>query len=189
MAGANICRLSGTCNPTVCAWRWKEESNAVKCVEVCEVCVRGGWCTVRVSIHQSEGGDVQRVPKLPHHQPAVHIWHAFTLTHTHTHAHLLGIHNTDAAEINIIQVTKKKKGNTLWSWCRDWALCRSHHPAASGKSRPSQRSGQILRPIQYLNRVKENRPGKPAHRKNFCTYNMQHYIHRSTYRKHSKKNL
>lgn len=41
-------------------------------------------CTMRVSIHQSEDRDVQRVPKLSHHQPAVHIWHAFTLIHTNT---------------------------------------------------------------------------------------------------------
>lgn len=39
-------------------------------------------CTMRVGIHQSEDGDVQRVPKLSHHQPAVHIWHAFSLIHT-----------------------------------------------------------------------------------------------------------
>ncbi len=41
-------------------------------------------CTMRVCIHQSEDGDVQRLPKLSHHQPAVHIWHAFTLKHTNT---------------------------------------------------------------------------------------------------------
>lgn len=37
--------------------------------------------TVRVSVHQSEDGDVQRVPKFSHHQPAVHVRHTFTLTH------------------------------------------------------------------------------------------------------------
>lgn len=41
-------------------------------------------CTVRVGIHQGKDGDVQRVPKLPHHQPAVNIWHAFTLKHRNT---------------------------------------------------------------------------------------------------------
>lgn len=39
---------------------------------------------MRVSVHQSENRDVQCVPKLSHHQPAVDIWHAFTLINTNT---------------------------------------------------------------------------------------------------------
>lgn len=39
-------------------------------------------CTMRVRIHQSEDGDVQRVPQLSHHQSAVDIWHTFTLIDT-----------------------------------------------------------------------------------------------------------
>ena len=39
---------------------------------------------MRVSVHQGKDGDLQSVPKLPHHQPAVYIWEPFTLT-THTH--------------------------------------------------------------------------------------------------------
>lgn len=35
--------------------------------------------TVRVGVHQRKDGDVERVPKLPHHQPAVDIWHTFPL--------------------------------------------------------------------------------------------------------------
>lgn len=79
--GANICKLSGTCNTAVCVCvcvEMKQESSAVKCVEVCRL-FSG---TVRVSIHQGEDGDVQRVPNFSHHQPAIHIWHAFTLIHT-----------------------------------------------------------------------------------------------------------
>lgn len=84
--GANICWLSGR---RVCG----DEKRVVKCVEICEACARErqNWfalrqlmCTMRVSVHQSEDGDVQRVPKLSHHQPAVHIWHAFTLIDTNT---------------------------------------------------------------------------------------------------------
>lgn len=57
--------------------------------EVSEVLSNVWWytehrSTVRVCVHQSKDGDVQRVPKLSHHQPAVHIWHAFTLIHTNT---------------------------------------------------------------------------------------------------------
>lgn len=63
----------------------KRESSVVKCVEICEVCVwlapRQMMRTMRVSVHESEDGDVQCVPELSHHQPAVHIWHAFTLIH------------------------------------------------------------------------------------------------------------
>lgn len=38
--------------------------------------------TMRVGVHQREDGDVQRVPKLPHHQPAVDIWDTFPLINT-----------------------------------------------------------------------------------------------------------
>ena len=45
---------------------------------------------MRVSVHQSKDGDVQSVPKLPHHQPAVYIWEPFTLSpHTHSHTVML----------------------------------------------------------------------------------------------------
>lgn len=40
-------------------------------------------CTMRVGIHQSQDGDSQRVPQLPHHQPAVHVRDAFTLERHH----------------------------------------------------------------------------------------------------------
>lgn len=46
--------------------------------------VGGAGSTVRVGVHQGEDRDVQRVPQLPHHQPAVHVGHAFPLTHTNT---------------------------------------------------------------------------------------------------------
>lgn len=38
--------------------------------------------TMRVGVHQREDGDVQRVPELPHHQPAVDIWDTFPLINT-----------------------------------------------------------------------------------------------------------
>lgn len=40
-------------------------------------------CTMRVGVHQSQHGDVQRVPQLPHHQPAVHVRDSFTLERHH----------------------------------------------------------------------------------------------------------
>lgn len=40
--------------------------------------------TVRVGVHQRKDGDVERVPKLSHHQPAVDIWHTFPLMDTGT---------------------------------------------------------------------------------------------------------
>lgn len=38
---------------------------------------------MRVGVHQSQHGDTQRIPQLPHHQPAVHIRDAFTLERHH----------------------------------------------------------------------------------------------------------
>lgn len=38
--------------------------------------------TVRVGIHQRKDGDVERIPELSHHQPAVDIWHTFPLMDT-----------------------------------------------------------------------------------------------------------
>lgn len=38
--------------------------------------------TMRVGVHQRKNGDVQRIPKLSHHQPAVDIWHTFPLLDT-----------------------------------------------------------------------------------------------------------
>lgn len=38
--------------------------------------------TMRVGIHQRKDGDVERIPKLSHHQPAVDIWHTFPLMDT-----------------------------------------------------------------------------------------------------------
>lgn len=49
-------------------------------------------CTMRVGVHQSEHGDAQRVPQLPHHQPAVHVRDAFTLSDTgHCASHFVRI--------------------------------------------------------------------------------------------------
>lgn len=42
-------------------------------------------CTMRVGVHQSEHWDAQRVPQLPHHQPAVHVRDAFTLSDKRHH--------------------------------------------------------------------------------------------------------
>lgn len=42
-------------------------------------------CTMRVGVHQSEHRDAQRVPQLPHHQPAVHVRDAFTLSDKRHH--------------------------------------------------------------------------------------------------------
>lgn len=37
--------------------------------------------TMRVGVHQRKDGDVQRIPELSHHQPAVDVWHTFPLIH------------------------------------------------------------------------------------------------------------
>lgn len=38
--------------------------------------------TMRVGVHQGKDGDVQRIPQLSHHQPAVDIWNTFPLNNT-----------------------------------------------------------------------------------------------------------
>lgn len=48
--------------------------------------------TMRVGVHQGEDGDVQRVPQLPHHQPAVHIRDAFSLGDTGHRASRFPLH-------------------------------------------------------------------------------------------------
>lgn len=68
----------------------RDEKRVVKRAEICEARVvkRQDWCatrhlmcTMRVGVHQSEDRDAQRVPQLPHHQPAVHVRDAFALSH------------------------------------------------------------------------------------------------------------
>lgn len=72
----------------------RDEKRVVKRAEICEARVvkRQDWCatrhlmcTMRVGVHQSEDRDAQRVPQLPHHQPAVHVRDAFALSHKRHH--------------------------------------------------------------------------------------------------------
>lgn len=73
--GANICWLGGRCVRQELVNMWKYARHAGERM-------RQMVPTVRVGVHQRKDGDVERVPKLPHHQPAVDIWHTFPLMDT-----------------------------------------------------------------------------------------------------------